>query len=293
MAIAITAAMVKDLREKTDAPMMECKKALAEAEGDMEKAEEVLRIRLGNKASKASSRIAAEGFVLVEIQNQKAAILEINCETDFVAKNEDLKALGQAAVEAIIANNPADVASLGGLTYNEGTFESTRVDLVGKIGENMTFRRFANKTTDGMFSSYIHNGRIGVLVEHTGDDEMGKDIAMHIAACKPVCLSKEEVSAELIEKERNVYVQQAIESGKAPEIAEKMVQGRINKFLEEITLLNQKFVKNGDITIEQLAQSKNATIKSFTMFVVGEGIEKKTVDFATEVAEQVAAAQAA
>jgi len=291
---AITAAMVGALRAKTDAPMMECKKALTEADGDMDRAEEILRVKLGSKASKASSRITAEGVVASHIAGNVGALIEVNCETDFVTKNDDFIALANACAKLVAEHNPADVAALGALPLEGKTVEEVRAALVGKIGENMSFRRFARFETPAKLTSYLHGTRIGVIVEFDGaDEQVGKDVAMHIAAMKPVSLSTEQVPAELIEKERSVAEQKAAESGKPADIVSKMVEGSVQKFLKEVSLLNQPFVKNDKQTVEQMLKASNASVKAFTMFVVGEGIEKKVDDFAAEVAAQVAAAKQA
>ncbi|MEZ5626219.1 MAG: translation elongation factor Ts [Rhodocyclaceae bacterium] len=291
---AITAGMVKELREKTDAPMMECKKALTEADGDLAKAEEILRVKLGNKASKAASRVTAEGIVATWIADdgKLAAMVELNCETDFVAKNDDFLALGAKLAEMVAKQNPADVAALSALEIDGQTVEAVRAALVGKIGENMSIRRFARIQTEGAVASYIHGGsKIGVLVDVVGgDEELGRDLAMHIAASKPKALSSEQVDAALIETERRIATEKAAESGKPAEIVAKMVEGTVQKFLKEVTLLGQPFVKNDKLTIDALLKSKNATVGSFVLFIVGEGIEKKVDDFAAEVAAQAAAA---
>ena len=294
---AITASMVAELRAKTDAPMMECKKALTEAGGDMDKAEEILRVKLGNKAGKAASRITAEGVVAVFIEGGKGALVEVNSETDFVAKNDMFLNMAKAAAELAAKNNPADVAALGAIAYSQDTFgptlEDVRKGLIGKIGENMSFRRFKRFETSNKLVSYLHGTRIGVVVEYTGDEVAAKDVAMHVAAMKPVSLSSAEVPAELIEKERSIAQQKAAESGKPAEIVSKMVEGSVQKFLKEVSLLNQPFVKNDKQTVEQMLKAANTTIKGFTLYVVGEGIEKKADDFAAEVAAQVAAAKGA
>jgi elongation factor Ts len=289
---------VKELREKTDAPMMECKKALTEAEGDLEKAEEILRVRLGSKASKAASRIAAEGVVAIATRESLAAIVELNCETDFVAKNDDF--LGFAADLARIAMDQASVQTVEALAaqpLSGQTVEEVRTALVGKLGENVSLRRFQRMEAKGRFYSYIHGGaKIGVLLDLVGGDEaLGRDIAMHIAASKPRSLDSSGVDAALIDAERRVAKEKAAESGKPPEIAEKMVEGAVQKFLKEVTLLGQVFVKaeDGKQTIEQLLKAKSASIASFVLYIVGEGIEKKQTDFAAEVAAQSAAARAA
>jgi elongation factor Ts len=294
---AITASMVGELRAKTDAPMMECKKALTEANGDMEKAEEILRVKLGNKAGKAASRITAEGVVAASIEGTTGALVEVNCETDFVTKNDSFIAMAKAAAELIAKNNPADVAALGALPYSQDSFgptlEDVRKGLIGKIGENMSFRRFKRFAGENKLVSYLHGTRIGVVVEYTGDEVAAKDVAMHVAAMKPVALSSADVPAELIEKERSIAQQKAAESGKPADIVNKMVEGSVQKYLKEVSLLNQPFVKNDKQTVEQMLKAANTTIKAFTLYVVGEGIEKKVDDFAAEVAAQVAAAKQA
>jgi elongation factor Ts len=290
----ITASMVKELREKTDAPMMECKKALTEAAGDMEKAEEILRVKLGNKAAKASARVAAEGVVgtFLSADGKLAAIVEVNCETDFVAKNDDFLAFTREVASLVANSNPADVTALSALPLAGKTVDQVRAELVGKIGENVSIRRFVRIPAEGKVAQYIHGGsKIGVLVDVKGGDEMlAKDLAMHIAAAKPVALAKENVSADLILKERTVAELKAAESGKPAEIVQKMVEGSVQKFLKEVTLLGQPFVKDDKQTIEQLLKSKGASVPSFVLYVVGEGIEKKVTDFAAEVAAQAAQA---
>ena len=301
---AITAAMVGELRAKTDAPMMECKKALTEAEGDMERAEEILRVKLGSKASKASSRVTAEGVVSAYISGGIGALVEVNCETDFVTKNDDFIALANTVAKLVAENNPADVAALSALPLDGKTVDEVRAALIGKIGENMSIRRFKRFETAAKLTSYLHGTRIGVMVEFDGaDEQVGKDVAMHIAAMKPVALSSEQVPADLIEKERSVASLKAAEDaekakaeGKTPQSAEivaKRIDGSVQKFLKEVSLFNQAFVKNDKQTVEQMLKAANASVKSFTMFVVGEGIEKKQDDFAAEVAAQVAAAKQA
>ena len=291
--MAITAAMVGELRAKTDAPMMECKKALTEADGDMVKAEELLRVKLGSKASKAASRIAAEGVVAVHINGKVGALIEINCETDFVTKNDDFLKMANDCVRLVAEKNPADVAALSALPIDgDITVEQLRTTLIGRIGENMSIRRFQRFDTTSKLISYLHGTRIGVMVEYDGPDEqVGKDVAMHIAAMKPVALSSDAVPAELIERERSVATLKAAESGKPPEIAAKMIEGSIQKYLKEVSLLNQTFVKNDKQTVEQMLKATGTTVKSFVMFIVGEGIEKRQDDFAAEVAAQVAAAK--
>jgi len=289
---AITAAMVGELRAKTDAPMMECKKALTEADGDMARAEEILRVKLGSKAGKAASRVTAEGIVVSFINGTTGALLEVNCETDFVSKNDDFLAFTNDCVKLVAEKNPADVDALLALPLNGKTVDEVRSALIGKIGENIMPRRFKRFANNSKLASYLHGTRIGVMVEFDGDDTAAKDVAMHIAAMKPVALSTADVPAESIAIERSVAVQKAAESGKPPEIVEKMVEGSIQKYLKEVSLLNQTFVKNDKQTVEQMLKAANTTIKGFTMFVVGEGIEKRQDDFAAEVAAQVAAAKA-
>ncbi|MFC5427782.1 translation elongation factor Ts [Paraburkholderia sp.] len=289
---AITASMVAELRAKTDAPMMECKKALTEADGDMARAEELLRVKLGNKASKAASRITAEGVIASYVGNGAGAVVELNCETDFVAKNDDFNAFAKTVAELVATQNPADVAALSALPLEGSTVDAVRLALVGKIGENLSIRRFARFATSNKLASYLHGTRIGVLVEYTGaEEQVGKDVAMHIAAMKPVSLSSDDVPADLIAKERSIAEQKAAESGKPAEIISKMVEGSVQKFLKEVSLLNQPFVKNDKQTIEQMLKAAGTTVHQFALFVVGEGIEKRQDDFAAEVAAQVAAAK--
>ena len=289
---AITAAMVGDLRAKTDAPMMECKKALTEADGDMAKAEEILRVKLGSKASKAASRVTAEGVVAAFINGTTGALIEVNCETDFVSKNDDFLAFTDNCAKLVANSNPADVTALAALPLEGETVEAIRTKLIGRIGENITPRRFQRFSGDSKLVSYLHGTRIGVMVEFTGDEVAAKDVAMHIAAMKPVALSTADVPAENIATERNIAEQKAAESGKPADIVAKMVEGSVQKYLKEVSLLNQAFVKNDKQTVEQMLKAANTTIKSFTMFIVGEGIEKRQDDFAAEVAAQVAAAKA-
>ena len=295
--VAITAGMVGELRARTDAPMMECKKALTEAEGDSDRAEEILRVKLGNKAGKASSRVTAEGVVTAAVIGNAGALLEVNCETDFVTKNDAFLAFANACVGLVAEHGPADVAALAALPLaQEGfgpTVEDVRRGLIGKIGENMSLRRFKRYASGAKLASYLHGTRIGVMVEFDGDETSAKDVAMHIAAMKPVSLSVSDVSAELVAKERSIAEQKAAESGKPAEIVAKMVEGSVQKFLKEVSLLNQTFVKNDKQTVEQMLKAANTTVKGFTLYVVGEGIEKKVDDFAAEVAAQVAAASKA
>lgn len=289
---AITASMVAELRAKTDAPMMECKKALTEADGDMARAEELLRVKLGNKASKAASRVTAEGIVSAFVDGNVGALVELNCETDFVAKNDDFLAFGKTIAELVAKQNPADVAALLALPLESSTVDAVRLALVGKIGENLSIRRFVRFESANKIASYLHGTRIGVLVDFTGaDEQVGKDVAMHVAAMKPVSLSSDEVPADLIAKERSIAEQKAAESGKPAEIVAKMVDGSVQKYLKEVSLLNQPFVKNDKQTIEQMLKASNASVQKFALFVVGEGIEKRQDDFAAEVAAQVAAAK--
>ena len=292
---AITAAMVGELRAKTDAPMMECKKALTEADGDMVKAEEILRVKLGSKASKAASRITAEGVVAAYIAGGVGALVEVNCETDFVSKNDDFLKFSKDIAQMVAEKNPADVAALSALPLEGKTVEEIRAALIGKIGENMSIRRFQRFETPAKLVSYLHGTRIGVMVEFDGDAVAAKDTAMHIAAMKPVALSSADVPADLIAKERSVAEQKAAESGKPADIVAKMVEGSVQKYLKEVSLLDQVFVKaaDGKQTVGQYLKSANTTVKGFTLYVVGEGIEKKVDDFAAEVAAQVAAAQGA
>ena len=304
---AITASMVAELRAKTDAPMMECKKALTEAEGNMDKAEELLRVKLGSKAGKAASRITAEGVVAASMHGTTGALVEVNCETDFVTKNDSFLALVQATADLIAQHGPADIAALGALPYEQDSFgptlEDVRKGLIGKIGENMSFRRFKHFEGGSQLASYLHGTRIGVVVEFEGDAAAAKDVAMHVAAMKPVSVTSADVPAELIEKERSVAAAKADEDKKTAEAAGKPVQsdeivakrieGGVQKYLKEVSLFNQPFVKNDKQTVEQMLKERGTTVKGFTLYVVGEGIEKKVDDFAAEVAAQVAAAKSA
>ena len=303
---AITASMVAELRAKTDAPMMECKRALTEADGDATRAEEILRVKLGNKASKAASRIAAEGVVAAAVSGNTGALLEVNCETDFVTKNDSFLAFAKACVELVAQRNPADVSALSALPHTQDGFgptvEDVRKGLVGKIGENMSIRRFRRYSGGGPLASYLHGTRIGVLVEFTGDEVAAKDVAMHVAAMKPKALATSDVPAALIEVERRIAAEKAAEdsaaavaAGKAAqssEIVARRVEGSVQKFLREVSLLNQPFVKNDKQTVEQMLKEKATQVAGFTLYVVGEGIEKKVDDFAAEVAATVAAAKA-
>ena len=308
--MAITASMVAELRAKTDAPMMECKKALTEAEGNFEKAEEILRVKLGNKAGKAASRITAEGVIAYHAEGEGdakvGALVEINCETDFVTKNDSFLAFTNAVAEGVVKHNPADVEAIGAMPLSlDGfgpTVEDVRRGLIGKIGENMSVRRF-KRFAGGKLASYLHGTRIGVVVEFDGDEAAAKDVAMHVAAMKPVSLSSDQVPAELVARERSVAAAKAAEdasvavaAGKpvqSPEIVAKRIEGGVQKYLKEVSLHNQTFVKNDKQTVEQMLKEKATAVKSFTLYVVGEGIEKKVDDFAAEVAAQIAAAKAA
>ena len=302
---AITASMVAELRSKTDAPMMECKRALTEAQGDMAKAEELLRVKLGSKAGKAAGRITAEGVVTSFIDGAVGALLEVNCETDFVTKNDSFLALANAGALLSAKNNPADLAALGALPYTQDgfgpTLEDVRKGLIGKIGENMSFRRFKRFATGDKLASYLHGTRIGVVVEYAGSELAARDVAMHVAAMKPVALSSADVPAELVARERSVAAAKAAEdaavataAGKpvqSAEIVNKRIDGSVQKFLREVSLFNQSFVKNDKLTVEQMLKSADTVVKGFTLYVVGEGIAKKVDDFVAEVAAQVAAAK--
>ena len=302
---AITASMVGELRAKTDAPMMECKKALTEAEGDMGRAEEILRVKLGNKAGKAASRITAEGVIAISVAGNTGAMVEINCETDFVSKNDSFLAFTKNCAALIATSNPADVAALSALPLVQESFgptvEDVRKGLIGKIGENVAIRRFKRFAGEHKLATYLHGTRIGVVVEFTGDEVAGKDVAMHVAAMKPVSVSSADVPVELVDKERRIAAEKASEdaavavaAGKpvqSPEIVAKRVEGSVQKYLKEVSLFNQAFVKNDKQTVEQMLKAANTVVAGFTMYVVGEGIEKKVDDFAAEVAAQVAAAK--
>ena len=305
---AITASMVGELRAKTDAPMMECKKALTEAEGNMERAEELLRVKLGSKAGKAASRITAEGVITSALSSNGAAgaLVEVNCETDFVTKNDSFLAFAKACAELVASANPADLAALSALPLAQGGFgptvEDVRKGLIGKIGENMSIRRF-KRYEGAKLASYLHGTRIGVMVEYEGDEVAAKDVAMHVAAMKPVALSQADVPAKLIDTERKIAAEKAAEDaekakaeGKTPQSAEivaKRVEGSVQKYLKEVSLFNQAFVKNDKQTVEQMLKERATRVAGFTLFVVGEGIEKRVDDFAAEVAAQVAAAKGA
>ena len=283
----ITASMVKELRERTDAPMMDCKKALTEAEGDMTRAEEILRVRFGNKASKAAGRVAAEGTVGISIaaDGKLGTLIEVNSETDFCAKNEEFLKFVNELAQVVNENNPANIEAVGAVPMRGETAEAVRAQLVGKIGENITPRRFVRTEAKGQLYSYVHGSKIGVLVDLVGGDEtLGKDIAMHIAAAKPKSLDASGVDAALIDAERRVAIEKAKEAGKPEAMLEKIAEGTVQKFLKEVTLLSQAFVKDDKVSIEQLLKSKGASVASFTMYTVGEGIEKVVVDYAAEVA---------
>jgi elongation factor Ts len=285
--------------------MMECKKALTEAEGDLGRAEEILRVKLGNKAGKAAARVTAEGVITASVNGTVGALLEINCETDFVTKNDSFLAFANAVAELTAAHAPADVAALSALPLAQDGFgptvEDVRKGLIGKIGENMSIRRFKRYADGGQLASYLHGTRIGVIVEFTGDEVAAKDVAMHVAAMKPKALATSDVAPELIEVERRVAAEKAAEDSAAavaagktaqsPEIVAKRVEGSVQKFLKEVSLMNQTFVKNDKQTVEQMLKEKATKVAGFTLYVVGEGIEKKVDDFAAEVAAQVAAAK--
>jgi elongation factor Ts len=287
----ITAGMVKELREITGLGMMECKKALTETGGDMKAAEDLLRVKSGAKASKAAGRIAADGMIsaFIAADAESGALVEVNCETDFVAKNEDFINFARDLARLAAINGPTDTEGLALATLETGqSVDEFRKSLIMKLGENISVRRFARYAAEGRLSSYLHGAKIGVMVDYSGGDEsLGRDLAMHIAASKPICVSREQVSPELLERERQIYTAQAAESGKSGDIATKMVEGRIAKYLAEVTLLGQPFVKDPDQTVEKLLAAKSAKVHAFTLFVLGEGIEKKSGDFAAEVMAQV------
>ena len=304
---AITASMVGELRAKTDAPMMECKKALTEAEGEMVRAEEILRVKLGNKAGKAASRITAEGVIAAAIDGSTGAMVEVNCETDFVSKNDSFLAFAQNCARLAAEQGPADIAALGALALSQDSFgptvEDVRIGLIGKIGENIAIRRFRRFAGDARLANYLHGTRIGVVVEYIGDEVAAKDVAMHVAAMKPVSLSSAEVPAALVDKERRIAAEKAAEDAAAAtaagkpvqsaEIVAKRVEGSVQKYLKEVSLFNQAFVKNDKQTVEQMLKAAATELRGFTLYVVGEGIEKRSDDFAAEVAAQVAAAKRA
>ena len=288
----ITAALVKELREITGLGMMECKKALVETNGDLKSAEDLLRVKSGAKANKAAGRVAAEGVIgaYLSTDGKSASLVEVNCETDFVAKNTDFLEFASALAQLVALHNPADVAALSALSLDGGTVEAKRQALVQKIGENLSIRRLYRVQTGGKLAQYLHGVKIGVLVEFEGADEVGKDLAMHIAFAKPQFLSRDQVAPEVLARERDVLVARAQESGKPANIAEKMVEGGLGKFLGEITLLGQAFIKDDKLTVEKMLAAKHAKLLSYKYFVVGEGIEKKSSDFAAEVAAQAKAA---
>ena len=288
----VTAAMVKELREITGLGMMECKKALMETSGDLKSAEDLLRVKSGAKANKAAGRVAAEGVIgaYLSRDGKSAALVEVNCETDFVAKNADFLQFASALALLVAKQNPADVAALSGLSLEEGTVEAKRQALVQKIGENLSIRRFHRIQTGAKLAQYLHGVKIGVLVEFEGEDAVGKDLAMHIAFAKPQFMSRNEVEPAILARERDVLTARAQESGKPANIAEKMVEGGLSKFLGEITLLGQAFLKDDKLTVEKMLAAQHAKLLSYKFFVVGEGIEKKSSDFAAEVAAQAKAA---
>ncbi len=293
--IDIIASTVKELRDLTGLGMMECKRALVETAGDMKAAEELLRIRSGIKASKASGRIAAEGMIGAHIatDGKSGALVEVNCETDFVSRNEDFGNFAKSLAQLVTTKNITDIEVIKKSALSDGiNTEESRKELVMRLGENISVRRCVRHTTQGRLALYLHGSKIGVIIDYTGGDEaLGKDLAMHIAANKPMCVSIEQVPADLLERERLIYTAQAAESGKSADIIEKMVNGRIAKYLAEITLLGQPFVKDPEQTVEKLITKKSAKINGFTMFVVGDGIEKKSDDFAVEVMNQISKAK--
>ena len=295
----VTATMVRELRERTGIGMMECKHFLAEADGDMERAIELLRKSGQGRADKKAGRVAAEGMIAAETDGKDGyALVEVNCETDFVARSDQFQGFSKAVAQAVLRDAPADLMAVSELVIDGGTVESVRSDIVGKIGENVRVRRFERVSLKGDVASvYLHGGRIGVLVDMSGGDEgLARDVAMHIAASRPLCVSEHDMPAEVLDKEKEVLAAQAEEQvksdGKPPEIAEKMVQGRVRKFLSEVTLLGQPFVKDPDQSVGKLLKSRNATVNTFYRFEVGEGIEKKQENFAEEVEAQVKAAEA-
>ena len=288
--MAITASLVKELRERTGAGMMECKKALVETDGDIDAAADLMRMSGAAKADKKAGRVAADGAVMVKVADdgKKAVIVEINSETDFVAKDDNFQTFAKSVVDVIFNTEPADIDTLNAATTADGqTIEQAREALIAKVGENIKVRRFEIVTTQNSLVSYQHGARIGVLVDSTASDDMGRDIAMHIAATNPRCINESEVPAEEVEKEKGILIAQAEGSGKPAEIIEKMIQGRLVKYLAEITLVGQPFVKDPDQTVGKLLSSSNAQIDRFIRFEVGEGIEKKQEDFAAEVMAQV------
>ena len=289
----IGAGLVKELRERTGLGMMECKKALAEADGDLEKAEDLLRIRSGVKASKAAGRIASEGVIgaFLSADAKCGALVELNCETDFVAKNDDFVGFAKALAELVAREDPADVKALSGLSIDGSTVEARRQALVQKIGENISIRRVQRVQTEARVALYVHNNRIGVMIEFDGADDVGKDVAMHVAFAKPQYLRKSDVPAPVIERERQILSARAKESGKPAEIMAKMIEGGVNKFLAEISLLGQPFIKDDKQTVEKMLASRNSAVRGFVFLVVGEGLEKRSTDFAAEVMAQAGAAR--
>jgi elongation factor Ts len=287
----ITAGQVKELRELTGLGMMECKRALEEAGGDLKKAEDLLRIKSGAKATKAAGRVASEGVIGAWLAPDRrlGALVELNCETDFVAKNPDFLAFARGLAEVVARENPADVQALARLAIGGENVEAKRHALVQKIGENMAIRRFTRMQTEARLVQYVHGVKIGVMVDYDGDDDIGKGVAMHIAFAKPQYLSKADVAAEVVARERAVQEARAKESGKPAEIAAKMIEGALNKFLAEITLLGQPFVMNDKQTVEKALAEKKTKVRGYRFFIVGEGIEKKTSDFAAEVMAQAGA----
>jgi elongation factor Ts len=284
----ISAGLVKELRELTGLGMMECKKALAESNGDIKKAEELLRIKSGAKANKAASRVAAEGVIgaWMAPDGKVGALVELNSETDFVAKNEDFVAFAKTLAELVATRDPANVDELASIDTTGGKVEAKRQALVQKIGENISIRRFRRLPAKGKLALYLHGAKIGVLVDYEGPEEVGKDVAMHIAFAKPQHMTKNEVPADIVSRERDIQTARARESGKPAEIAAKMVEGAVNKFLAEITLMGQPFVKDDKQTVEKMLGAKKAKLNGYAFFVVGEGIEKKSTDFAAEVMAQ-------
>ncbi|AGF48320.1 elongation factor EF-Ts [Candidatus Kinetoplastibacterium oncopeltii TCC290E] len=282
----INASLVKELREKTDAPMMECKKALVESDGDIKKAEGLLRIKLGNKANKAASRVVAEGLIGLYISDdlKSGALIEVNCETDFVAKNKEFISFVNKLAEIVTINNPADLLGLSNTVFDTDTVDGVRRSMIGKIGENISIRRFIRLAASGSLSGYSHNGRIGVLVDHSGNEDVGKDVAMHIAAAKPKSVDASGVNIDEINSERSIALEKAKKSGKPNDIIEKIVDGSVQKFLKEVTLMSQMFVKDEKQTVKQMLDGKSSSVESFVFYVVGDGIEKKEIDFAAEVA---------
>jgi len=290
--MSITAPMVKELRERTGAGMMECKRALVEVGGNLDAAAEALRAAGAAKADKKASRVAADGRVVIQANGSKAVIAEVNSETDFVAKDENFIGFADAVAAASLASGVTDVAALAGVALGSATVEVARTELVQKVGENISVRRTEIIANDGPIGVYTHGARIGAIVALDGGDEsLARDIAMHVAATNPTCIDESGVPAEILETEKRIFTEQAAESGKPPEIIEKMIGGRINKFLKEITLVGQPFVKDDKQTVGQLLKAASASVVSFTRYEVGEGIEKKVENFADEVMKQIADAK--